>query len=257
MRKIILVLFLFCAIKNVEAKNIFTVCAQFDSSGNPINSYTEWNIQRSGNFMYIFFKADYLLTKKYHVRIEKQYNRIDSTFLLFDRFDLKNDNSKNWIANKYTFLKSGIYKFLLFEGENETPIETYYTTILYTNETYIDDGFVDTWYYINTDFKFSDSTKNDSLFSIKDIFKAQPQETKITMYISQYEKLWLKTDRILAKIYALENNEKKLLYTDVYFTKYNWKWTNLSLYLTKKGKYLIELYNEEDVFINARKLELQ
>ena len=89
------------------------------------------------------------------------------------------------------------------------------------------------------------------------MFKAQPNETKITIYISQYDKLWLKTDRMLAKIYKIEKNEKKFLFTDVFFTQYNWKWTFLDLYLQKKGKYLIELYNEEDVFINSRNLELE
>ena len=49
---------------------------------------------------------------------------------------------------------------------------------------------------------------------------------------------------MLAKIYKIEKNEKKFLFTDVFF-------------MQKKGKYLIELYNEEDVFINSRNLELE
>ena len=256
--KQIVIFFLFCcSINTIDASTIFTVCADYDNTGNPINSYNIWSVKRAGNFMYIFLKSDQLLTKKYHVRIEKQYNRNDTSFLLFDRFDLKNDGTKNWIANKYTFLKSGIYKFLLFEDEIETPINTYYTTILYTEDTYVEDGFVDTWYYRNTDFRFCDSIQNEKLFGVKDVFKAQPNETKITIYISQYDKLWLKTDRMLAKIYKIEKNEKKFLFTDVFFTQYNWKWTFLDLYLQKKGKYLIELYNEEDVFINSRNLELE
>ena len=76
------------------------------------------------------------------------------------------------------------------------PTNTYYTTILYTEDTYVEDGFVDTWYYRNTDFRFCDSIQNEKLFGVKDVFKAQPNETKITMYISQYDKLWLKTDRM-------------------------------------------------------------
>ena len=47
------------------------------------------------------------------------------------------------------------------------------------------------------------------------------------------------------------------VYKRQFFTQYNWKWTFLDLYLQKKGKYLIELYNEEDVFINSRNLELE
>ena len=231
MKQIIIFLLFCCSINTIDASTIFTVCADYDNTGNPINSYNIWSVKRAGNFMYIFLKSDQLLTKKYHVRIEKQYNRNDTSFLLFDRFDLKNDGTQNWIANKYTFLKSGIYKFLLFEDEIETPINTYYTTILYTEDTYVEDGFVDTWYYRNTDFGFCDSI--------------------------QYDKLWLKTDRMLAKIYKIEKNEKKFLFTDVFFTQYNWKWTFLDLYLQKKGKYLIELYNEEDVFINSRNLELE
>lgn len=225
MKYIFTILLLFFSTRIIEAKTLFTVCADYSNDGNPINSYAEWNIQRSGNFMYIFVKSDQLLTKKYFIRIEKLYGRTDSTFLLFDQFELKKDSSKNWVANKYTFLRSGIYKFLLFENDDNTPVETYYTTILYTDQTYIDDGFTDTWFYRNSTLRFCDSIHNEQLIGTKDIFIAQPKETKITMYISQPDRLELKTDRILAKIYKLENNEKKFLYTDIFFTNYKWRWT--------------------------------
>lgn len=257
MKYFIILLLVFGSVNKIEAANIFTVCADYDSTGNPKNMYQNWLTQRGGNFMYIFFKADHLLTKKYRVRIEKLYNRIDTTYLLFDRFTLKNDGKKNWVANKYTFLKSGNYRFLLFEDDSETPIETYYTAISYTDETYTDDGFVDTWYYKNTEFRFCDSVSNSKLVGVKDVFKIQPVETKVTIYITHEQNKPLRTDRILAKVYNITNNEKKYVYTDVFFSEYNWQWTFLPLYLTDKGNYLVELYNEEDIFINSRKVEIQ
>ncbi len=244
----ILSFFLFTS---VYAERFFQLCGEFDHQGKPLNSYKNWIINKNGSFMYIFYKKDENIKGKHYIRIEKIYNRNNPTYFLYDEFALMVDSTQNWIANKYTFMKNGDYRFYIYNESQRAPIDSFYTSLDYAADVYTDNGYLDTWYYINSNMQFCDSMSNKQLIGTKDSFKLN-LEKDITIYLSHESGKLLRTDRVIGRIYQLINNQKVYYKTDIYFTEYNWQWTYLYLFIDRKGKFLVELYTEDDLFINSR-----
>lgn len=254
MRLFILLFFLLLTF-SLSANNLFLLCSDYDIDGNPINTYKNWVINKKGNFMYILFKSNENLKDKYYLRIEKMYNRNNNTFYLYDKFLLNTDSTKNWVANKYTFLKNGNYRFAIYKNNEAYPFDSLFTTLNYPTDVYTDDGYLDTWYYTNTSMLFCDSVYKDELIGVKDSFNLNLNKN-INIYIGNEVGKNLRTDRMIGRLYSLIDNNKILYRTDIYYTKYTWQWSNLNLFIDKKGTYLIELYSEDDIFINSRKITI-
>jgi hypothetical protein len=103
---------------------------------------------------------------------------------------------------------------------------------------------------------FCDSIYKDELIGVNDTFSLN-LEKNITIYIGNETGKNLRTDRIIGKIYKLAENNKTLYRTDIYFTKYTWQWTFLNLFLDKRGNYLVELYTEDDLFMNSKLITIK
>lgn len=242
--------------KNSDAQNKLFLCTGYGKDGSYSGAYERWNIQKDGNYMYIYFQPLSILRDTVYVSIDKTYNRRDSNYYQYDRYFLVPDSSKKWAVNKYTFTKPGKYKITAFDINNNQLSEPYYTDIDINLNDYKDMHYVDTWYYNQSKIGFYEKAVGDSMIGRNDVFPYKPEGTNVVLYIEQPEKQPFKTNHFLASIYTNDNNHR-FITSKMYYVNEQWHWTFVNVDFDKKGKYLLELYNEDDVFINSSPIEIK
>jgi hypothetical protein len=106
----------------------------------------------------------------------------------------------------------------------------------------------DTYYYEYTEVIFADDVSPDGeAVNEKSIFQIPANgPAKITVALFNDEPLL--TKEIVVEIYAEDNT----LYDSFSIsTKEEWNWCKFSIDIKEPGKYAIDLYNENDVYINT------
>ncbi|MBK9328673.1 MAG: hypothetical protein IPM95_04995 [Sphingobacteriales bacterium] len=252
---------LFCSyalliLLSASAENKLLLCSSYSESGEYSGVFPSWNITQDGSYMHLFYESDTPVNDTLSVLIFKTFDRRDTNFYEYDRYYLLPGPSKEWAANKYTFRHPGNYRFLVFDLKKDLLLQSYNTLLEFENSVY-DSHFTDTWYYLNTQLTFCDSVVKGNIIGRKNSFTYNPNGTKVVVYIGQGNQLALKSDHILAKIYKIEGAKRTWIKSNPYYTEFSWYWTYLPIYLNERGNYLVELYNEQDVYINSAALEIK
>ena len=213
------------------AQNKLLLCTGYDKDGKYSGAYNEWNIQKDSNFMYLFYESATPLNDTLLVIIDKVFNRTDTNFYEFDHYYLVPDISKKWAVNKYIFSKSGKYKITVFDRNN-------------------------TWYYNQSETGFYENNKGDTMVGRNDVFSYKQDGTRVILYIGQKDKRPLKTTHLISRIYTNDTCHE-FIRSNSYYVDENWSWTFVPVYFYKKGKYTVELYNDDDIFINSTPIEIK
>ena len=268
MKKLMRILFISCFLLiglnsiaenglKVAAEKKLLLCSDYDKEGNPIGEFPTWQIRKTGNFMYILYKSSVPLTESLFVSFEKTFSRKDTNYYEYDHYYLVPDSSKKWAVNKYIFSKPGNYKISVFNRTSEELLQSYYTTINFLDDEYSEPFYTDTWYYSQSSIFFCDSigVGDGKLIGRSDVFEYQPKREKIFLYIEQGNKKSFKTQHLYIKIYTRDTH--KLVKSTSYSVSHEWFWTFIPIYLIEKGKYTVELYNEDDLYINSGDFEIK
>jgi hypothetical protein len=238
------------------AQNKLLLCTGYDKDGKYSGAYNEWNIQKDGNFMYLFYESATPLNDTLLVIIDKVFNRTDTNFYEFDHYYLVPDISKKWAVNKYIFSKSGKYKITVFDRNNNQLAQPYITNIDFNVNEYNEMKFVDTWYYNQSETGFYENNKGDTMVGRNDVFSYKQDGTRVILYIGQKDKRPLKTPHLISRIYTNDTCHE-FIRSNSYYVDENWSWTFVPVYFYKKGKYTVELYNDDDIFINSTPIEIK
>lgn len=258
MRKILLLFIFFQIAFGVIAENKLFLCADYTPDGKYSGAYESWSIQQGGNYMHIFYSSDNSIEDTLIVRIYKTFSRIDTNFYEYDHYYLIPGQSKKWAANKYTFTKPGNYRFYVYDKKNNNLLQTHNTSVAFQDQVYDSYLYTDTWYYYSTQLVVCDSVANETIYGQDVNFKSKAGYRKLNLLITQQNEKALKTQVILFKLYKLDDSGfyRKLVSTNSYFTNYKWFWTFLPFEIYQNGTYEIELYNEDDIFINTTKFNV-
>lgn len=236
-------------------QNKLLLCTEYNQDGTYKGAYETWAIEKGGNFMYLFLSSQSPLNDTVFIKIEKTFNRKDPGYLYYDHYYLVPDASKKWAANKYTFTKTGNYKISAYDRSNHL-LASHTTTVALSPNAYDDMYFRDTWYYSSSVIDFFEKTSGDTMIGKNNIFPYDSSGKKVILYIGQTNKNPFKTNHLRVNIYN-DDKCRELINTFTYFVDENWYWTYLSVVLKDKGKYLLEIYNDDDVYINSGKLEIR
>ncbi|MFN8237547.1 MAG: hypothetical protein U0T77_05205 [Chitinophagales bacterium] len=238
------------------AENRLLLCTSYNQDGAYSGVFPTWNIAENGSYMHFFYESDVPITDTLSVLIFKIFDRRDTNYYEYDRYYLLPGPSGKWAANKYTFAHPGNYRFLLFDTKKNLLLQTHSTLIEYDKSVY-DNKYNDSWYYLNSNMVFCDSVVKGTIIGKSNSFAYKPEGNKVVIYIEQPDHRMLKSDHLFAKIYKMEGDKKKWVKSNSYYTDFNWFWTFIPIYLNEKGLYSVELYNEQDVYINSATLEIK
>jgi len=218
--------------------------------------YENWTINKNGNFIYLFYEEKNAIDDTLYVLLEKNYNRRDTEYYELDHYYLVPDTSKNFAVNKYIFTKPGNYKISVFNRKGISIAPPHYTTIDYYESEYDFLSNADSWYYSNSVLTFYEKKVNDSLFGENKIFTLKEDGIDVVLSIVQKNKKPIKSNNLLVTIYTDDKNKVKIN-SIPYYVDYNWNWTTIRVPFKQKGKFIVEVYNDSDVFINSSKIEIQ
>jgi hypothetical protein len=240
-------------------ENKLFLCAEYTEDGNYSGDYTTWSIQQSGSFMHIFYTSEEIIQDSLVIRIYKTYDRKDTNYYEYDKYYLVPGASKKWAANKYTFTKPGNYRFYVYDKKSGALLQTHTTAISFQDAVYDSYFYTDTWYYHSTELAVCDSVSDGKLFGQERNFKSKEGFRKLTLFIKQGNEKALKSNVILFKLYQLDDSGfyRKWVKTNSYFTDYKWYWTFLPFEVYQNGTYEVELYNEDDTFINSTRFSVR
>lgn len=252
---LIYLLLLYCNFSKAEGKLL--MCTNYNEDGTYSGVYENVFINKEGNFMYLFYESSTPITDDtLYVNINKEFNRRDSNFYKFDYYHLVVDNSKMWAVNKYIFTKPGRYKISTFNKNGDEIAKPYYANVGYYESEYDDLLIKDSWYYSSSKLSFYEKNIEDSLIGENNIFNYQSPETKIILKIEQENNKPLNTSNLFAKIYSDDKNQE-FISANSYYVNANWWWTYVPIYFKSKGKFIVELYTNNDIFIQRKKVEIK
>lgn len=254
----LLLFFLFFMFSNFScnAQRKLMLCTNYDNEGKYSGVLDDIYINKNGNFMYVFYESMSQINDTVFISIEKDYNRKDTNFYKFDHYYLVPDASKKWAVNKYIFTKPGRYKFSIYNRNGDEIAMPYYAKIGYYDNEYDDLLIKDTWYYNTSKITFYEKNIGDSLIAENTVFNYQAAETKIILKIEQINKKPLNTNNLFVKIYTEDKNHE-LISSDAYYVNSNWWWTYVPIYFKNKGKFMVEVYTNNDVFIQRKNVEIK
>lgn len=244
-----------CFIINAQ-DNKLLLCTEYFNDGTYSGAYEGWNINKDGNYMYIFYESLSTINDTLFVRIDKSFNRKDTNYYEYDHYYLVPGESRKWAVNKYIFTKTGNYKITVFDRNNKQLAKPYITNIKIFDKDYNDMYFIDTWYYSQSTINFYEKTSGDTMYGKTDTFNYQLTGNKMILYIAQENKLPFKTSHLLVSVYSADICHEHIS-TYTYSVDEKWYWTHIPLYIYRKGKFSVEVYNEDDVFINSAKVEIK
>ncbi len=253
----LLLLFLCTIIYNFSnAQGKLILCTNYDNEGKYAGVLDNIYINKSGNFMYLFYEATSPINDTLYIKIEKNFNRKDSNYYQFDHYYLVPDASKKWAVNKYIFTKPGNYKISTFNRNGVEIAKPSFAKFSFEDNEYDDLLIKDSWYYKKSKITFYEKSVGDSLVGENDIFNYQPSETKILLKIAQENQKPLNTNNLFVSIYTDDKNHE-FISSDSYYVNENWWWTFIPIYLKNKGKYIVEVYTNNDIFIQHKKVEIK
>lgn len=240
----------------IKAQSKLFLCTDYAKDGTLSGNYENWTIQKGGNFLYLYFSSSTPINDTIFIGIEKNFNRRDTTYYEYDHYYLVTDSSKKWAVNKYVFSKTGQYRITAYDRHNNQLAVPYKTVIQLEDQAYSDMYFRDTWYYEESKVYFYNTAVGDTMFGRNNVFSYQPLGNKVILYLEQPEAKPFKTNHLFVSIFM---DDKCHQYIDSYtfYVDDTWLWTHVPIYFSKKGKYIVEIYNDDDVFINSTSLEIK
>lgn len=233
------------------------MCTDYNEDGTYSGVYQDVFINKEGNFMYLFYESTTPITDDtLFVNIEKDFNRRDTNYYKYDYYYLVVDNSNKWAVNKYIFTKPGRYKISTFNKNGDEISKPYYANVGYYESEYDDLLIKDSWYYSSSIVTFYEKNIGDSLIGENKIFNYQANGTTLALKIAQQNQKELNTTNLFVAIYTDDKNHE-LINKNSYYISREWWWTYVPIYIKNKGKYSVEVYTNNDIFINSGKVEIK
>ena len=113
----------------------------------------------------------------------------------------------------------------------------------------------DTYYYENSKVEFGESIKDGELSGTGTVFKLYGSSKEITAKISQDNDL--KLTKVIVSIYTGDDYKEKVSELTYDVGDITWNWISVPLKFYKKGKYVVDIYSQDDVFINSGYFEVK
>ena len=240
------------------------LCEDYNKTdGTPSGINKNWDIdKKTGSYVYIVYSQDNTIKDKLMLYVDKK--NTSGSYIAFDTQDFSYDpktDKKKWAMYDYKFTESGDYRISVM-GKGDDALAVAYTNIGYMKESTDtksssdnEESVTDTYYYENSTIVFGESV--DSEANVKGEateFKLINGKREIQVKIEQDEPL--KCKEILVSVYYGDTYDEKVSEETFNVGSLDWNWIKVPITVKKVGKYVVDVYNENDVFINSAYFEI-
>jgi hypothetical protein len=256
--------------------NTISLCTDYNHiTGEPSGVYSIWEIPPvGGGFVYVVYQQSKPIKKALYVTLEKQdsYGNYQFYSKAFFNNDLK--SGLNWSMYDMKFTEEGDYRISVF-GKGKTALAITLTEINFVPETdyYEEEVLIpeeasdvieeeevldpeyDTYYYENSIVTFGTGIEDGVLINESNEFKLKGKSMDLMIKVDMDEELRLSI--IYVGLYVGENYDEEVSNESFTVADKTWNWINVPITVYKKGKYVVDLYNQNDVFVNSGYFEVK
>ena len=256
----VLTLFLFVFNASAQSKGTVVTCESYDDNGVTSGVYKAWDIKKDGSFVYVIYSQDKTITKNLNLYVDKKNEK--GKFIAYATEDFaynpKTDRKK-FAMYDYKFTEEGDYRLTVM-ADNTDALATTEVTIYFEKETSsttadeLDE--TDTYYYENSEITFAmdfDSEANATGEATE--FRLKNGESNFFAKVQQDNDL--KVTQIRVSIYTGDDYKEEVSDENFDVESKEWNWIKIPIKVTKRGKYVVDMYTENDVFINSGYFEIK
>lgn len=243
------------------------LCESYDkTNGTPTGINKNWDIEKEkGSYVYVVYSQDKIIKDKLSLYVDKKNS--NGSFIAFDTqsFDYNpSTDKKNWAMYDYKFTETGDYRISVM-GKGDDALAITYTNIGYmkdkgTDETSTkeygtdDEKASDTYYYEDSKITFGESCEEGEMKGEATEFKLINGKRDFVCMISQDNDF--KVKEVKVSIYTGESYKE--LVSEETFTVggLDWNWIKFPISVKKTGKYVVDIYNDKDTFMNSGYFEI-
>ena len=228
------------------------LCDTYDTNGKATGIYSSWDIDPGGGNVYIVYNQYSLIDNgTWYLYIDYDWHN-DGEFGAYESIQLTPDVSKTWLAYDYKFTEGGNYKVMIMHNGVEaasTDVKINVTGTPATSTTSASD-VIDTYYYEDSEIVFCSSVDDvGNPVGVSGTFSlGSAGSVTVVVYLDGKGKPF-KTTHIFADIY--EGDEDDPYDSFGFDVQADWDYVKFNNVFTKPGEYTIDLYNNDDIYINT------
>lgn len=241
--------------------NRVVLCDSYDDNGVPTGINKNWDISKKGSYVYILYTQDRPITSSLLLYVDKKNS--SGSYVAFDTQDFTYDpktDRKKFAVYDYKFTESGDYKISVVSTGDNKELASTLTNIGYMKdekekEKEKSSGEYDTYYYENSKLIFGESADDKGVVKGEaTTFKLINGKRDLIVKVEQDEDL--NVTQIIMDVYGGTDYKDKIYSQTFDIASKTWNWVKMPVNLTKAGKYVIDLYTQDDVFINSGYIEI-
>lgn len=239
--------------------NRVILCDSYDDNGVPTGVNKNWDISKNGSYVYILFTQDKPITSKLLLYVDKK--NTSGNYAAFDTQDFTYDpktDRKKFAVYDYKFTESGDYKISVVSAGDNKELASTLTNIGYMKdekEKVKSTDSKDTYYYENSTMTFGESVDD------KAVVKGEATSFKLIngkrdIFVKLEQDADLDVTQIIMDVYGGTDYKEKIYSQTFDIASKTWNWVKMPVNFTKAGKYVVDLYTQDDVFINSGYVEI-
>ncbi len=259
MKKLFLLALTLTGLLTTTFSQSVVTCESYNSStGQPSGIYSLWNIKSGGGYINILYSQGRNLSSgEWYLYIDRLKTKGEYT--PYETISLSEDTYKNWLVYQYTFKESGKFKIDIMK--DAVSQATCYVEIQFTDGTDNSSSSTTSTYYdddpyADSKLEFCESVSSDGVpDGVSSTFKADRTGAReVTIFVDN-DGTAFKTTKFYVDIYDKNTNEKIDSYS-IDDIDEDWTWVKFKRTFTKPGEYSVEIYNEDDDWINTASLTI-
>jgi hypothetical protein len=261
---LLLIAFFTISFSAIAQNGKVVLCEDYNKTdGTPTGVNKNWDIDKeTGSYVYVIYSQDAIIKDKLMLYVDKKND--NGSYIAFDTQDFTFDpktERKKWAMYDYKFTESGDYRISVM-GKGDDALALTYTNIAYMKDTEkksttsVDDESSDTYYYEDSQIKFGESADDKGVLTGEaSEFKLKNGKKEIICVLEQEKDL--KCTEIVVSVY--HGDDYKDLVSEETFTvgSLDWNWIKVPISVTKVGKYVVDIYNQNDTFVNSGYFEIK
>ncbi len=255
---------------SVNAQNgKVTLCETYDKvTGAPSGIHQNWDIKADGGYVYIVYSQDKKITESLRLYVDKKTK--SGTYVAYATEYFNNDtktDAKKWAMYDFKFTEEGDYKISIM-GNGSDALAIAYTNIGFMEGEennvankqkaggYSSDDDDPSDYYMDSKITLGQSVNADGVVSgAATEFKLINGKCDIQAKLEQTEDLNLTAVKVY--VYGGKDYTESISSLTYTVASKDWNWIHVPINTTKRGKYVVDMYTDDDVYIQTAYFEVK